>query len=66
MHAEIVSIGDELLKGQRVNTNAAYIAAALAGIGVSVGRIVACADVEREMVSVFTESLCAVDKHCER
>ena len=57
MHAEIVSIGDELLKGQRVNTNAAYIAAALAGIGVSVGRIVACADVEREMVSVFTESL---------
>jgi len=57
MRAEIVSIGDELLKGQRVNTNAAFIAAALAGIGVPVGRIVSCSDLEHEMVSVFTESL---------
>jgi len=34
MHAEIVSIGDELLKGQRVNTNAAEIAAMLSLEGV--------------------------------
>ncbi|MCX6178227.1 MAG: CinA family nicotinamide mononucleotide deamidase-related protein [Chlorobiales bacterium] len=61
MRAEIVSIGDELLKGQRVNTNAAFIAGALAGIGVPVGRIVACSDVEHEMVSVFTESLDRAD-----
>jgi nicotinamide-nucleotide amidase len=57
MRAEIVSIGDELLKGQRVNTNAAFIAGALAGIGVPVGRIVSCSDLEPEMVSVLTESL---------
>ena len=57
MRAEIVSIGDELLKGQRVNTNAAFIAGALAGIGVPVGRIVSCSDLEAEMVSVLTESL---------
>ncbi len=57
MRAEIVSIGDELLKGQRVNTNAAFIAGALAGIGVPVGRIVSCSDLETEMVSVLTESL---------
>ena len=57
MRAEIVSIGDELLKGQRVNTNAAFIAEALAGIGVPVGRIISCSDLEQEMVSVLTESL---------
>ena len=57
MRAEIVSIGDELLKGQRVNTNAAFIAGALSGIGVPVGRIVSCSDLEPEMVSVLTESL---------
>ncbi|MEI8032722.1 MAG: competence/damage-inducible protein A [Chlorobiaceae bacterium] len=57
MRAEIVSVGDELLKGQRVNTNAAFIASALAGIGVSVGRIVTCSDDEADMVSVFSGSL---------
>jgi nicotinamide-nucleotide amidase len=57
MRAEIVSIGDELLKGQRVNTNAAFIAGSLAGIGVPVGRIVSCSDLEHEMVSVLSESL---------
>ncbi len=57
MRAEIVSIGDELLKGQRVNTNAAFIAGALSEIGVPVGRIVSCSDLEPEMVSVLTESL---------
>ncbi len=57
MRAEIVSVGDELLKGQRVNTNAAFMAAALAGIGVPVGRIVACSDGEEEIAAVFAESL---------
>ena len=57
MHAEIVSVGDELLKGQRVNTNAAFMAAALAGIGVPVGRIVSCSDLEPEIISVLAESL---------
>ncbi len=57
MRAEIVSVGDELLKGQRVNTNAAFMAAALAGIGVPVGRVVACSDGEEEIAAVFAESL---------
>ncbi|MEI6639116.1 MAG: competence/damage-inducible protein A [Chlorobium sp.] len=61
MRAEIVSVGDELLKGQRINTNAAFISTALAGIGVSVGRVVACADLEDEMVSVFSEALHRAD-----
>lgn len=61
MHAEIVSVGDELLKGERVNTNAAFISTALAGIGVPVGRVVACSDRVDEMVSVFAESLQRAD-----
>ncbi len=61
MRAEIVSVGDELLKGERVNTNAAFISTALAGIGVPVGRVVACSDRVDEMVSVFAESLQRAD-----
>jgi nicotinamide-nucleotide amidase len=57
MRAEIVSIGDELLKGLRVNTNAAFMAGAFAGIGIAVNRIVACSDLEEEIASVLAESL---------
>ncbi|MEI7823965.1 MAG: CinA family nicotinamide mononucleotide deamidase-related protein [Chlorobiaceae bacterium] len=57
MRAEIVSVGDELLKGQRVNTNAAFMSRALGGIGVPVDRVVACRDLEEEMMAVFAESL---------
>jgi nicotinamide-nucleotide amidase len=57
VRAEIVSVGDELLKGQRINTNAAFMAEALGGIGVPVGRIVACSDREEEIAAVFAESL---------
>jgi len=61
MRAEIVSVGDELLKGQRINTNAVFISTALAGIGISVGRVVACSDLEDEMVSLFSEALHRAD-----
>lgn len=61
MRAEIVSVGDELLKGQRVNTNAAFMASALAGIGVPVGRVVACSDREEEIMTVLAESLDRAD-----
>ncbi len=61
MRAEIVSVGDELLKGQRVNTNATFMAAALGRIGVPVGRVVACSDLEEEMLTVFAEALDRAD-----
>ena len=61
MIAEIISIGDELLKGAKVNTNAAFIASALVGIGVPVARIVACADEEDSIVAAFSESLARAD-----
>jgi nicotinamide-nucleotide amidase len=61
MRAVIVSVGDELLKGQRVNTNAAFMARALGEIGVAVDRIVACQDREEDMSAVFAESLDRAD-----
>ena len=35
MNAEIISVGTELLLGQTINTDAAYIARELSGIGVN-------------------------------
>jgi len=57
MQAEIVSIGDELLKGLRVNTNAAEMSAMLSLEGVPVRRITACSDLEDEMQEVLAEAL---------
>ncbi|MBV5319666.1 MAG: competence/damage-inducible protein A [Chlorobium phaeobacteroides] len=57
IRSEIVSIGDELLKGQRVNTNASFIASALSDIGIPVVRVVACGDAEEEIMSALRESL---------
>jgi len=54
MLAEIISIGDELLIGQVVNTNATFIAKILDEIGVSTRRILAVSDkpdcIERQLV----------------
>lgn len=49
MQCEIVTIGDELLIGQTVDTNSAWIAKQLNAIGVSVTRITSIAD-EREAI----------------
>lgn len=60
MKAVILSIGDELLKGHRVNTNAPFIARELGNIGIAVSRIVACSDDPRairdSIVSALTEA----------
>ncbi len=61
LRAEIVSVGDELLKGLRINTNAAFMASALAGIGIPVDRIVTCSDIDADMAAVFSESLQRAD-----
>jgi nicotinamide-nucleotide amidase len=60
MKAIIISIGDELLKGHRVNTNAPFIARQLGDIGIAVTRIVACSDdpqaIRDSIVSALTEA----------
>ncbi len=57
MIAEILSIGDELLTGQKVNTNARFICSELSGAGVGVKRIIVCADREDAIAEQFAESL---------
>ena len=44
MNAEIITIGDEILIGQNVDTNSAYIAQELNKIGVSVYQITSVQD----------------------
>lgn len=44
MKAEIISIGDELLIGQVINTNAVFIAKQLTAVGFQVGKIVTVED----------------------
>lgn len=57
MHAELISIGDELLTGQKVNTNAPFICTSLGSAGIHVERIIACADTMEAITGQFQESL---------
>ncbi|MGH2567911.1 MAG: competence/damage-inducible protein A, partial [Bacteroidota bacterium] len=57
MTAEIISIGDELLIGQVVNTNQAFIAEQLNGVGISVERMTTVGDNERSILASFRQAL---------
>ncbi len=61
MNAEIISIGDELLVGQVVNTNATVMAAKLHSIGIGVGRITAIADDGNEIKHALDEAKTRAD-----
>jgi len=56
MVAEIISIGDELLIGQIVNTNASFIAAELNLAGVIVKRITTIGDTRDEILSALNQA----------
>jgi nicotinamide-nucleotide amidase len=57
MKAEIISIGDELLIGQVINTNQAYIAEKLNSIGIAVGKMTTVGDDEAAILTSFAEAL---------
>jgi nicotinamide-nucleotide amidase len=57
MKTAILNIGNELLSGQTVNTNASWLGKELAEIGISVSRILVVADEEEELVSAFKSML---------
>lgn len=61
MNAHIISIGDELLKGHRTNTNAPFIARELGRIGIPVGRIVTCSDAPEAIRESIAASLGEAD-----
>jgi nicotinamide-nucleotide amidase len=53
MNAEIISIGDELLIGQVVNTNASFISRELNAIGVGVARVTTIGDEMKPILATF-------------
>jgi len=57
MQAEIISIGDELLIGQTINTNASWLGAELALRGVSVKWGVTIADEKQAILQAFDTAL---------
>jgi nicotinamide-nucleotide amidase len=59
--AWILSVGNELLIGRVVNTNAAWLASKLTHLGYSVRRVVAVPDEEGDIVEVFREALGRAD-----
>lgn len=61
MRAEIISVGTELLLGQIVDTNAAYLARALSELGVSVYRRITVGDNMNRLLAVLHQALAESD-----
>jgi len=61
MKAEIITIGDEILIGQIVDTNSAWIAKELNKTGIEVERIHSISDRKEEIVSALDQGLESVD-----
>ncbi|WP_461533014.1 competence/damage-inducible protein A [Sinomicrobium sp.] len=56
MQAEIITIGDELLIGQVVDTNATFVAGELNSIGISVCQITSVQDEEQHILTTLKEA----------
>ncbi len=56
MQAEIITIGDEILIGQIIDTNSAYIAKQLNSIGVDVYQITSIEDEKAHILNAFEEA----------
>lgn len=59
--AVVITIGDELLIGQVINTNEAFIAQKLSEVGIEVTRMVVVGDDHEEILDVFEEWYGTVD-----
>ncbi|HLP17202.1 MAG TPA: CinA family nicotinamide mononucleotide deamidase-related protein, partial [Bacteroidota bacterium] len=64
MTAEIITIGDELLIGQVINTNQAYLAEQLNGVGMYVERMTTVGDNERDILDAFAVAMSRADCVC--
>lgn len=61
MLAEVITIGDELLLGQTVDTNSAWMGGVLASHGIALHRITSISDNAAEIVAALDEALERVD-----
>ena len=57
MQADLITIGDELLIGQVVDTNSAFLASELNSIGISVHKIHSVGDSESDMIKALDDSI---------
>lgn len=57
MQADIITIGDELLIGQTINTNASWIGKELSSQGVKIGRSTTIADTREEILDAIDTAL---------
>lgn len=57
MKSEIISIGNELLIGQTINSNAAWLGEELNKIGIEVERIITIPDTKKDITDSLTESM---------
>lgn len=56
MKAALITIGDEILIGQVVNTNASYLSEKLYSVGIPVVRVVTVSDEEKDIIAEFKTS----------
>ncbi|BFH74436.1 nicotinamide mononucleotide deamidase-related protein [Sulfurisphaera javensis] len=56
-YAEIINIGNEILSGRTINTNASHIARRLTSLGFTIRRITVVMDEIDEIVSAFREAI---------
>lgn len=61
MQAELLTIGDEILIGQIVNTNAVWMAKELNAIGVSIKQITSVSDASQHITDALDEALTRAD-----
>lgn len=61
MQAEIITIGDEILIGQIVDTNSAWMSKELNGIGISVNRITSISDTKGAIIASIEEAMSRVE-----
>ncbi|HMP98854.1 MAG TPA: competence/damage-inducible protein A [Cyclobacteriaceae bacterium] len=56
IHAELITIGDEILYGQTLDTNTQWMSVELGKIGVRIGRRSTIGDEEQEILQLFKEA----------
>jgi nicotinamide-nucleotide amidase len=64
MKAAVIAIGDELLIGQVINSNAAFIAEKLNAVGISVEKMITVGDDEEVIIKTLDRSLSEHDVLC--
>ena len=61
MHAEILTVGDELCRGEIVDTNSSYLAARLWDLGITMRWMTSCNDVDGDLATAIGQAVRRAD-----